>query len=295
MKRIAGAVSVFALIAAASAEETEHALTHPGWSPDGKTIVFSESGEEYGRVRAVDVQSGDTATYAGGVDFSAGPSFAPSGVEIVFSRLAPGQDGVWEVARMNLARGEVTHLTETRAREAHPQWSPDGNSISFVRFEDGQSDIFILDLASGAEKRITNTPDASETRPKWRADSGALVFERKGGNKNSIVDLDLSTGEQRVFGTVVGDERLSAPSYTPDGSSIVLARGGGLYDGLWLMDVETLKATHLLELEKGQVVDAPVFSPDGAKVAFQMSNYADASALYTINADGSELSLLLDN
>lgn len=68
-------------------------------------------------------------------------------------------------------------LTGDRGVSSQPAFSLDGKSILFVSRRDttGQSDVYRIDLASGAETRVTKTPE-NENTPTPTRDGGIMVI-----------------------------------------------------------------------------------------------------------------------
>src|SRR5579859_4536137 len=49
----------------------------------------------------------------------------------------------------------VQRLTDNRAREIYPRFSPDGKWIAFSSNRYGNNDVFVIPVAGGAPKRLT--------------------------------------------------------------------------------------------------------------------------------------------
>lgn len=96
---------------------------------------------------------------------------APHRVEPVLS--PDGATLVWpeagELAQLDLRSGEAVLLTEGGGDELWPRWSPDGRRLAFVR----DFSLWVLDPASGVERRLTDHGGASGVRdavPDWVAE-----------------------------------------------------------------------------------------------------------------------------
>lgn len=105
-----------------------------------------------------------------------------------------------------------------------PSWSPNGRQIAYVSFEKKKSQIYIVDVATGKRRLITNFPGINGA-PAWSPDGKelAVVLSKTGAPK--IYQVSLSTGrmKQLTFGHAIDTE----PHYAPDGQSILFTSGRG--------------------------------------------------------------------
>jgi TolB protein len=76
--------------------------------------------------------------------------------------------------------------------DVEPSWSPDGNRIAFASTRSGGTQIFLLDLQTGAFTQVTSGASASG-QPGWLPD-GRLVFTQFAGGTTTIWWLDPSVG-----------------------------------------------------------------------------------------------------
>jgi len=108
-------------------------------------------------------------TAAGQVPADAARAIARSvpSTDIYLVPVQPGQDGVLP--------GGLRNLTDRPGYDNQPAFVPGQDAILFAAIRDGaQSDIYRLDLASGAEQRVTDTAQ-SEYSPTPTADGGFSV------------------------------------------------------------------------------------------------------------------------
>ena len=71
----------------------------------------------------------------------------------------------------------LSQLTFAEAIEEYPAWSPSGEEIAFSREEAGIRSIFIKNLSSGHERRLTSS-DNDDIQPAWTPDATAILFVR---------------------------------------------------------------------------------------------------------------------
>src|ERR1700747_927957 len=96
------------------------------------------------------------------------PAIAPNRAEVAF---VSGGD-IWTAP---LAGGEAHLLVAHPANESRPVYSPDGTRLAFTSNRTGNGDVYVLNLASGALKRIT-FDDAAEVLDGWSRDGKYLYF-----------------------------------------------------------------------------------------------------------------------
>jgi Tol biopolymer transport system component/C-terminal processing protease CtpA/Prc len=148
------------------------------------------------------------------------PSLSPDGSLVAF---ASGGD-IWEAP----ASGGVAHLLVTGpATEGRPLYSPDGKRLTFTSTRGGSVNIYVLDLDTGAIKRLTYGEPAEEL-DSWSTDGKWIYFA------SAAKDIGRNLDIYRVSpdgGTpmAVSHERYvpefqAAPS--PDGQTLAfMARG----------------------------------------------------------------------
>jgi hypothetical protein len=148
----------------------------PDVSPDGATVVFVRQDAGHSELALVDLAGGpvrDLTRSESGAQWS-GPRFSPDGQFVVASRLAPG--GFLDLVLVDAATGEVVErLTEDRAKDVEPAWTPDGTHVVFRSDRDGVSNLYALRLEDRALLRATNVLGGAFT-PDVDPRGGDVVF-----------------------------------------------------------------------------------------------------------------------
>jgi TolB protein len=79
-----------------------------------------------------------------------------------------------------------------------PRWSPDGQTIAYVSFEDGQSAIYNQNIRTGERTRLTASTGTSAA-PSWSSDGQRLAMALSAAGNTDIYLYRLSDGDlQRV-------------------------------------------------------------------------------------------------
>jgi TolB protein len=145
-----------------------------------------------------------------------------------------------------------------------PAWSPDGKWIAYVSFENGQSAVYVQQVATG-ERRLVSERAGVNSAPSWSPDGRklALALSGSGGNLDVYV-LDL--GDQHLTRLTTDPSIDTSPVWAPDGQSIYFTsdRGGG--PQIYQIGVDAGDRPRRITFEGSYNAD-PRISPDGTELA----------------------------
>ncbi len=99
-----------------------------------------------------------------------------------------------------------------------PAWSPDGQSLAYVSFEDKASAIYIQTLRTGERRRVASYAGINSA-PAWSPDGRklALALSQRDGNLDIYV-MDLST---QKLTRITNDNGIDTePAWSPDGAAL---------------------------------------------------------------------------
>jgi len=119
-------------------------------------------------------------------------AWSPDGSTLAFSQICNG--AVPGLYLWDSAMQTVEPLTPDGTLAVYPAWSPDGRQLAFVGGEDGNNEILVMDLASGAITNVTQHP-ARDTHPTWSPDGTMIAFVSTRDGNEEIYVLDLASGE----------------------------------------------------------------------------------------------------
>ena len=106
-----------------------------------------------------------------------------------------------------------------------PAWSADGERIAFTSLRDGHKQIYMLDVNSRIETRLTNTPPEIETsQPAWSPFGNQISYVAKRVGVYQIWTMS-DTGKDNAQLVRSGQNLWDfLPHWSPDGTTILFSQ-----------------------------------------------------------------------
>ncbi len=148
----------------------------PSWSPKGDKIVFERS-EKSGAsdlyIIHADGSGLQNITNTPGVS-ERDPDWSPDGSKIVYASNRYSAMNIFTI--LPDGTGE-TQITDSKADDVEPEWSPSMNRIAFTRTEPGNSSkIYIMNSDGSSQSRLTGSLN-EESHPTWSPDGSMMAYE----------------------------------------------------------------------------------------------------------------------
>jgi Tol biopolymer transport system component len=150
------------------------------WSPDGGRIAFEGMRDGARTVYVINTDGTGLRDVeenlpgpGSGRRSSGEPTWSPDGKRLASHRfLIYGQTSqetkLWVVT---LATGDARPITTGSGTDVRPDWSPTGELIAFLRFNDGEvPDVYVVRPDGSGLTRITDTPSERDEQPGWLPD-----------------------------------------------------------------------------------------------------------------------------
>ncbi|HET7675110.1 MAG TPA: DPP IV N-terminal domain-containing protein, partial [Gammaproteobacteria bacterium] len=203
-------------------------------SPDGKKLAFVAHGEVFAAPAAHGKGGGKdepkagsgpatriTHTPAGEFDVA----WAPNSNELVYSS---ERDGPEHLFLYDFRSGRETRLTSGSGHDTHPEFSPDGKLLAFVR--DGK-DLCVLDLASHKVRTLAKAeidlhhPLQNEHPFAWSPDGRWIAYLAWGARMYRNVEIVPAAGGKSHAASFLGNTFADPVVWSPDGKSLFFATG----------------------------------------------------------------------
>ena len=209
----------------------------------------------------------------------ANPVLSPDGTTVAF--VALNQLWTLDVGR---GSGQPVALTDDVYYKATPFWSPDGSQLAYSSDRDGPMAIYLRDMASGQERKLTGDFPLAQVRGAWSPDGSTIAFvsSTNGRGDASIHLADVETGEIRQL--LEPHFEPGRPTWGPDSDVVALAvwepYSNRFREGQSLIltvDVDSGERTlhnpypfSTISNRKGDL--GPVWSPDGRWMAYVLED-----------------------
>jgi Tol biopolymer transport system component len=185
--------------------------SQPAWSPDHSKIAFAAN-------NTVFVMNADgSGAKQVGIALDRFPSFTADGAKVVFAHEnAKGDMDVFTVDVDGTNRQLLLKLGGASAQA--PRISPDGTKLAVQVTRRNDSDIIVVDLATGRRTVVADSA-TRETVPAWSPDSKRLAYLTGILNKGrciAVVNAD-GTGTKLFTNDL---EHCSSVSWSPDGKEL---------------------------------------------------------------------------
>ncbi len=156
-----------------------------GWSPDGRTLVYTGIRGTEADVYAIPVEGGDEVRLTTAPGLDDGPEYTPDGAQIYFNSSRSGRMQLWRMRPDGSAQVQVTH---DGFNNWFPHISPDGKWIAYLAFpltvpKDDHPfyervTIRVMPIGGGPSRVIAYLYGGQGTInvPSWSPDSRRLAF-----------------------------------------------------------------------------------------------------------------------
>jgi TolB protein len=195
-----------------------------------------------------------------------------------------------------LAAEPLQRLTTDGHLKQRPAWSPDGSQLMFTRHEGTTIFVYVLDVATGVERRLTErehpeydavfSPDGTQV---------LLSLDRVSPNQGDIELHRMTLADSSLHAVAVTEDNLSHEEWgcwSPEGTRIAFTSTRHENQELYIANSD---GEDVLRLTSDPALDAhPCWSPDGETIAFASDRWGGLE-IALISPDGANLRRFTDS
>jgi TolB protein len=193
----------------------------PQYFPESNSILFASSNGSWTGIYKMNADGSNKRLLTPKNKSFSNPKISPDESKIAITSMD------WTGAQIFVMNGDSSSLKQItftvdpnywdsgfpRDGNINPVWSPNGNSLAYVSYENGSPDIFITNNDGTGNKRLTDTPLRDEY-PSWTKDGRYILFS---SNRNLDVNAEIyimrADGQnQKPLTNYTGDDIY--PAYT---------------------------------------------------------------------------------
>lgn len=230
---------------------------------DTRIVFIDESGPKNQRKKRLAIMDQDGANVrylSDGGSIVLTPRFSPTRQEITYMSYEGGQPRVY---LLQIETGQRELVGNFPGMTFAPRFSPDGQKVimSLLR-EDGNSNIFAMDLRSRSTTRLTNS-NSIDTSPSYSPDGNRVVFTSDRGGQPQIYVMNADGSNQTRIS--FGGGSYSTPVWSPRGDLIAFTKQSG---GQFQIGVMKTDGSGERILSTGFQQEGPTWAPNGRYIMF---------------------------
>jgi TolB protein len=240
---------------------------------DSKITYIAESGRATKRIKRIamiDFDGENLRYLTDGRDLVLTPVFLKQKSEILFVRFFGEKPQIYS---LNINDAFVRKVSSFRGTTFAPTVNPkDNNIIAFSTIENGNSNIYQMNLFSNQTTRLTNTRSI-DTTPSYSPDGQYIVFSSDRTGSEQIYIMNQEGRDLRKITS--NDGSYSKPMWSPDGKFIAFTK---MKAGQFSIGITNIDGKNEKIITSGYLVEGAKWSPNSRYLLYSKKTGAYGKA-----------------
>lgn len=181
---------------------------------------------------------------------------------------------------INFDGSDLTKVTDFRSVTLSPRWSPDGQTLGYISYKDGNPDLYFRRLQDYSTRKISDFRGLNLLGG-WSPDGRKLLLTLSKDGNEEIYQHNIDNGQlirlTREFSIDV------SPVWSPDGRRIAFVSNRSGSPQIFVMDSDGNRVRRLTF--EGGYNTSPSWSPNGSRIAYE-GRKDGRFRIFSISEDG---------
>lgn len=188
-----------------------------------------------------------------------------------------------DISLFNLANQSIQYIAESTSSDWGGELSPDGRWLTFVSTRTGSNQLWLVSIANGALRQLTQLDNADIESPHWNPDSETILFSVKQGDQQQLFSTHIVTGDIGAIDT--SGYAATSGRWLPTGGNIIFSCQD---EQSWKLCMLSLDRTGDLQVILNAQAYDPVFDEQSNRVFFTR----DEPGLWAMDMDSKLIELI---
>ncbi len=182
----------------------------PAWSPDGNKLAVALSLTGNTQIYLINANGGGGTPQrlTSSSDIDTEPRFSPDGQSVYFTSNRSGGPQIYKVG---VNGGPAQRVTFHGDFNTSPRISPDGKTLAYVSRREGQFNLYVLDLATNQELRLSN--GSMDEAPSFSPNGRYIMYSTDVGHRKSLAVVSVDGSVKQALMNQALD--ISEPTWGP--------------------------------------------------------------------------------
>jgi TolB protein len=166
-----------------------------------------------------------------------------------------------------IATGKREIVLENQSQISSPSWSPNGKYLSLTMYQDGNAEIYILNLKNKNLTRLTNHYSI-DTESSWSPNGSKVIFTSGRSGSPQLYEINLRKFNAKPKRVTFEGNYNAKGSYLPNGEGFIFVHRK---ENNFQIALKYFNENFVRPLTNSKLDESPSISPNGNVVVYAIS------------------------